>query len=357
MRIDQWVPAYHRGDAIGDEAFELRQFLRTRGYSSEIYCLTRDRGLEDQARFISEFPAPSFTDVTLLHFALASPLTDALVKLPSKKAIIYHNITPAEFFAESHPETARLARQARAELQSLHLHIDLSLADSEYNRRELEELGFRNTHVFPLFVDFAKYERPISQFIYDMFRDERANILFVGRIAPNKRIENLIKVVFYYKKYISPLVRLIIVGKTNTFRAYHESVIKIADEFFLKNEEIRFMGHIPDEELFALYRASNVFLSLSEHEGFCLPLIESMIFDLPIIALNSTAVPGTLGEAGILINNSRPDYVAELVEVAAHDTALRERLIESGRRQLRAFKEFKREEFLVQQLKKLGQAG
>lgn len=357
MRINQWVPAFHRGDAIGDEAFELRQFLRAHGYASEIYCLTRDRGLEDQARLFGEFPEPSFLDITILHFALPSPLTNALAKLPSKKAIIYHNITPPEFFAETAPAMADLARQGRAELQSLQPHISLSLADSEYNRRELEELGFRNTHVFPLFIDFAKYERPVSKFVYDMFRDDRANILFVGRIAPNKRIENLIKIAFYFKKYISPLVRLIIVGKTDTFPAYYDSVVQMADEFYLKNEEIRFMGHIPDEELFALYRASDVFLSLSEHEGFCLPLLESMIFDLPVIALNSTAVPGTLGEAGILVNNSRPDYVAELVEVAAHDKALRERLIESGRRQLRAFKEFKREEFLLRQLKKLGQAG
>jgi glycosyltransferase involved in cell wall biosynthesis len=357
MRVDQLVPAFHRGDAIGDEAFELKQFLRRQGYSSEIYCLTRDRGLEDQAQPISEFPKPSRSDITLLHFALPSPLTEALIQLPSKKAIIYHNITPPEFFAESNPEMADLAGLGRAELQSLQPYVDLGLADSEYNRRELVEYGFRNTHVFPLFIDFAKYEKPMSQFLYNLFDDDRVNVLFVGRIAPNKRIENLIKVTFYYKKYISPLIRLIVVGKTNTFRAYYESVVRMADEFYLKSEEIQFLGHVPDEELFALYRASDVFLSLSEHEGFCLPLIESMIFDLPIIALNSAAVPYTLGEAGILVNNSRPDYVAELVDVTAQDLAVREKLIASGRRQLDIFKGFKREEFLLQQLKKLGQTG
>jgi len=357
MRIDQLVPAFHRGDAVGDEAFELKQFLRSQGHASEIYCLTRDQGLEGQAKLFDEFPPPSRSDIILLHFALPSALTEALIQCPSKKAIIYHNITPAEFFASSNPHMANLARLGRAELQSLALHVDLSLADSEYNRRELEQFGFRNTHVFPLFIDFAKYEQPMSEFLYNMFKGDRTNILFVGRIAPNKKIENLIKVAFYYKKYISPLVRLVIVGKTNTFPDYYESVVRMADEFYLKSEEVRFLGHVPDKELFALYRASHVFLSLSEHEGFCLPLVESMIFDLPIIALNSTAVPYTLGEAGILINNSRPDYVAELVDVTAHDMALRQKLIDSGRRQLRQFKEFKREEFLLQQLKKLEKAG
>jgi len=351
MRIDQLVPAYHRGDAIGDEASELRGFLRGRGYEAEIYCLTRDKGLEGESRlFFGEFAPPGPADITILHFALPSPLTQGLIKLRSKKALIYHNITPAEFFAGLNPEMARISRLGRLELESLQPHVELSLADSEFNRLELAELGFRRTQVFPLFVDFAKYEKPMSRFIHGLFRDERVNILFVGRVAPNKRIENLIKAVFYYKKYISPLVRLIVVGKTNTFPSYYRSVVQMADEFYLKPEEIQFIGHVPDEEMFALYKASDVFLSLSEHEGFCLPLVESMIFDLPVIALDSTAVPYTLGEAGILIRDSRPDLVAELVDRVAHDKALKAKLVAGGRRQLRKFKEFPREEFLLKEL-------
>lgn len=351
MRIDQLVPAYHRGDAIGDEAFELRGFLRGRGYESEIYCLTRDRGLEDQSRlFFGEFAPPGPPDITILHFALPSPLTQGLIKLRSKKAIIYHNITPAEFFAETNPEMARIARLGRLELESLQPHVDLSLADSEFNRLELAELGFRNSHVFPLFVDFAKYAKPMNRFVHDLFRDDRVNVLFVGRVAPNKKIENLVKTVFYYKKYVSPLVRLIVVGKTNTFPAYYRSVVRMADEFYLKPEEIQFIGHIPDEEMFALYKASDVFLSLSEHEGFCLPLVESMIFDLPIIALASTAVPYTLGEAGIQIKDSRPDLTGELIDIVARDAALKAKLVASGRRELKKLKAFPREEFLIREL-------
>jgi len=351
MRIDQLVPAYHRGDAIGDEAAELRGFLRGRGYESEVYCLTRDRGLEDDSRlFFGEFAPPGPADITILHFALPSPLTQGLIKLRSKKAIIYHNITPAAFFAGLSPEMVRIAKLGRFELESLQPHVGLGLADSEYNRLELDALGFHRTHVFPLFVDFEKYAKPMSRFTYDLFRDERTNILFVGRVAPNKKVENLVKAVFYYKKYISPLVRLIVVGKTNTFPSYYRAVSQLADDFFLKPEEIQFIGHVPDEEMIALYKASDVFLSLSEHEGFCLPLIESMIFDLPVIALNSTAVPYTLGEAGILIRDSRPELVAELVDRVAHDQTLKAKLVESGRRQLRKFKAFPREEFLLKEL-------
>lgn len=351
MRIDQLVPAYHRGDAIGDEATELRGFLRARGFESDIFCLDRDRGLEGESRLARDFPVHGPDDTAILHFAMASPLTETLRRSPGRKAVIHHNITPPHFFAEHDPEIARLTRIGREELRSLKDAVDLGLADSEYNRLELEEMGFRRTLVFPLFIDFDKYAQPPSRFVQDMFRDGRTNILFVGRIAPNKRIENLIKTVFYYKKFVSPLIRLILVGKTATFPRYYEACARMADEFYLAPEEIRFLGHVPDAELFALYRAADVFLSLSEHEGFCLPLIESMIFDLPVVALSCAAVPGTLGEAGILMDRWRPDETAELVALAAGDAPVRERMIEAGRRELARFKAFPREKVLLDALR------
>ncbi len=354
MRVDQWVPAYHRGDAIGDEAAELRDFFRTHGFQSEIYCLSRDRGLEGESRLFSEFPRPSAGDLTILHFALPSPLTRALREVPGKKGVIHHNVTPARFFAGHDPEIARIAALGRTELDSLKDAVDLAWADSEFNRLELVELGFREPRVLPLFIDFARYDKPFSRFAYDLFRDERINILFVGRVAPNKRIEHLIKTAFYFKKFVSPLVRLIVVGKTNTFPKYYESCARMADEFHLKPDEARFLGHVPDAELFALYRAADVFLSLSEHEGFCLPLVESMIFDLPVIALGATAVPGTLGGAGILLDRFRPDETAELVGLLARDEALRRTLVESDRRRLADFKSFPRETFLIDAVGGLG---
>jgi len=350
MRVDQLVPAFHRGDAIGDEAWELRSFFRAEGHESDIYCLSRDRGLEGDSRLFADFPPPGPGDATILHFALPSPLTPAFAGLPSKKAMIYHNITPASYFEGVNPEFARIARIGREELAALASNVELSLADSEYNRRELEDLGYRNTAVFPLFVDFAKYAKPENALLRDLYRDGRTNILFVGRIAPNKKIENLVKTVFYYKKFISPLVRLIVIGKTNTFPGYFRAVSRLADEFYLKPEEVRFLGHVPDEEMFALYRASDVFLSLSEHEGFCLPLVESMIFDLPIVALSAAAVPFTLGEAGVLLRDFRPERTAETVDLVVRDSALRARLVESGRRELDRIKAFPRESFLRERL-------
>lgn len=355
MRIDQLIPAFHRGDAIGDEASSLRKFFRSQGFSSEIYRLTCDKSLEGESSEFSVFPAPAPSDVAILHFALPSALTEAFRRLPCKKAIIYHNVTTPEFFQGFSEEMVRLARLGREELRSLTYVADLALADSRFNAQELVDFGFKEAHVFPLFVDFSKYEKSMNTFVHRLFRDERTNVLFVGRVVPNKKIEDLIKVIFYYKKYISPLVRLIIVGKTSALPAYYSSLIRLADDFLLKPDEIQFTGHVPDDEMFAIYRAADVFLSLSEHEGFCLPLVESMIFDVPVIAYNSTAVPDTLDGAGILISEKRVERVAELVDIVAHNKYIRDRVIREQRVRLERLKAEGREPFLLRCLERLTQ--
>jgi glycosyltransferase involved in cell wall biosynthesis len=347
MRIDQLVPAFHRGDAIGDTAFHMRNFFREQGFVSDIYCLSRDPGLEEESRPFEDFAATSAGDVTILHFALPSPLTAGLAASAGRKVIVYHNITPERFFAPYNAEMARICRVGRLELASLVPSVDLALADSEFNRQELESLGFKSTDVLPLFIDFGKYERPESSFVRKLYSDDRTNLLFVGRIAPNKKIEDLVRITFYYKKYISPLVRLIVVGKTSALPKYHESVSRMADEFYLKSEEFVFTGHVPDEEMFALYRASHVFLSMSEHEGFCLPLIESLVFDLPVVAFDSTAVPFTLDGAGVLVRTKRPDLVGELAARVARDPGLRRPIIAGQRARLAAYRSLDLRGFLM----------
>ena len=353
MRVDQLVPAFHRGDAIGDTAYHTKEFFRSQGFRSEIYCLTRDKGQEKNCRLFSDYGNPGPSDVTILHYALPSPLTEAFTELPSRKVLLYHNLTPHAFFEGFSTEMVRIARLGREELALLAPHTSMALADSEFNRQELDTIGFPKTQVFPLFVDFSKYTRPMNDFTYDLFRDDRVNILFVGRIVPNKKIEDLIRVIFYYKKYISPMVRLIIVGKTSSLPSYYRSLIQMADEFYLKPEEICFTGHIPDDEMFALYRAADVFLSLSEHEGFGLPFIESMVFDLPIVALDCTAVPYTLDGAGVLIRHKRVAYVAELIEAIAHRKSLRQKIVLGQQKRLERFKNVDKREILLRVIEEL----
>jgi L-malate glycosyltransferase len=357
MRIDQLVPAYHRGDAIGDEATHLRRFFEAQGFESKIYRLTCDQELESESESFAGFPEPLPSDITILHFALPSPLTPAFRRLASKKVIIYHNVTSPEFFAGYSEEMARIARVGREELRSLAGAADIALADSPFNARELKEIGFRESHVFPLYVDFARYERPVNAHLHRLFRDGRTNILFVGRVAPNKKIEDLIKVTFYFKKFISPLVRLIVVGKTASLPVYYNALVKLADDFLLAPEEICFTGHLPDDDMFAIYRAADVFLSLSEHEGFCLPLVESMVFGLPVVAYDSTAVPDTLDGAGILLQDKRTERVAELLDVLVRNKSLKEKIIRGQRDRLRKLQTEGREPFLLEMIGRLRREG
>jgi glycosyltransferase involved in cell wall biosynthesis len=353
MRIDQLVPAFHRGDAIGDTAFHMKEFFRSQGFDSEIYCLDRDKGLENECALFSTFGQPRSSDITILHYALPSPLTSAFANMPSNRVLLYHNLTPHQFFEEFSAEMTRISRLGREELVSLVPHVSVALADSEFNRQELVQIGYQRTEVFPLFVDFEKYKQPMNDFTFELFRDDRTNVLFVGRIVPNKKIDDLIRVVFYYKKYVSPLVRLIVVGKTASLPPYYKSLIRMADEFYLKPEEICFTGHIPDEELFSLYRASDVFLSLSEHEGFGLPFIESMVFDLPVIAYDCTAVPFTLDGAGVLITHKKVDYVAELIRMVAHRKKLRQEIIRGQQESLDRFKRIDKKKILLGMIEEL----
>lgn len=353
MKVNQLVPSYHRGDAIGDTAGHIKRFLLSQGFESNIYCLERDRKLEDQSELFARFPALDEGDITLFHFALPSPMTEAFKDLPGKKVLIYHNITPPGFFKDFSEEMARITRLGRQEAASLAQHTHLALADSEYNRLELEDFGFKKTDVFPLFVDFKKYEQPVNSFVYDLYDDERTNILFVGRIVPNKRIEDLLRVVQYYKKFISPLIRLIIIGKTSSLPKYYEALIKFTDELFLQPDEVVFTGHIPDEEMFAYYRASDAFLSLSEHEGFGLPFIESLVFDLPVIAYSCTAVPYTLGDAGVLVNNKDFRMLGELIYKIAAEKALSDKIIKGQRKRLDEFKSLGSQGTLLKHIKDL----
>jgi glycosyltransferase involved in cell wall biosynthesis len=331
----------------------MKEFFLSQGFYSEIYCLTMDKGLEGECALFSTFGSPGPTDITILHYALPSPLTSAFAKLSSRRVLLYHNLTPHEFFEKFSSEMTRISRLGREELASLVPHVSMALADSEFNRQELVQIGYSSTEVFPLFVDFDKYKQPMNDFTFELFRDDRANVLFVGRIVPNKKIDDLIRVIFYYKKYISPLVRLIVVGKTSSLPPYYQSLIKMADEFYLKPEEICFTGHIPDDEMFSLYKASDVFLSLSEHEGFGLPFIESMVFDLPIIAYDCTAVPFTLDGAGILIAHKKVDYVAELIQLISHRKKLKQDIILGQQQRLERFKKIDKKKILLGMIEEL----
>jgi glycosyltransferase involved in cell wall biosynthesis len=337
MIVHQWVPAAHRGDAIGDSARRVRGLLRAMDHDSELFALTVDDDLKNDVRAFTD-PAARRGDVTILHYALPSPMTAALRSLRGRRIVQYHNVTPASYFAPYDPALFRLAALGRQELASLAGHVDLALGDSEYNRRELESLGFDRTGVFPIAVDTARITRAAERPALDRILDDGlVNFLFVGRIAPNKKIEDHIRLAEVYKRYIDAYYRFIFVGRYDVVPRYYSMIRALMTEYRLLNDRFVFTGPVPDEELAAYYRHAAVYISLSEHEGFCVPLVESMAAGVPVLAYAAAAVPDTLGGAGVLFAPKDFEYAAELLGALAFDDDLRARVIAGQRRRLADF--------------------
>jgi len=230
MIIEQFLPAFHYGDAIGNSAYGFHEFLLSQGIESRIIALTIDKGMEDKAVFFEAYEENP-ESIKVLHFAVPSQLTDFFLEAKGKKVMVYHNVTPPHFFVEYSDDLVRFTQEGRNHLARLKDCFDLSVAVSKYNARELEELNFPNVQVFPLLINMEDYGKPHSVAYSNLLKDERKNIIFVGRITPNKKIEDLIKTLFFYKKYLSPSVRLIVAGNPNTLPKYYHALKDLAGRF------------------------------------------------------------------------------------------------------------------------------
>jgi len=335
--INQWVPAAHQGDAIGDSARVVREMLRRRGHQSDLFALTIDDALRDDVRPFAD-PGARRGDVTIFHFALPSPMTAAFATLSGARVLQYHNITPAAFFAPYDPQLFRLAALGRQELQTLAGRVELALGDSEFNRQELEALGFDPTGVLPIAVNTARITNaPRRPALETILADGLINILFVGRIVPNKRIEDHIRLAELYKRNVDSYYRFIFVGRHDGIPRYYAQIRALIAEFQMLPDRFWFTGPVPDEDLGAFYRWADVYVSLSEHEGFCVPLVEAMAADVPVLAYEAGAVAETLGGAGVLFAPKDLELAAEMLGLLVYDRAIRERVLAGQRRRLQDF--------------------
>jgi glycosyltransferase involved in cell wall biosynthesis len=216
----------------------------------------------------------------------------------------------------------------------------LAVGDSEYSRQELVELGFSNTGVLPLILDFSRYQTEPNPEVLEKFHDEAVNIISVGRFAPNKRLDQLIRLFAHYKRRKQPNARLFLVGSFVDFQRFYAYLVWLAQ--ILAVDDIYFVARsdgrsVPTPDLIAYYKLGSVYVSMSEHEGFCVPLVESMVFGLPIMAYNSSAVPFTLGDSGILFNSKNYEELSETIDLLQTDHTLRRRIIDRQRQRLPAF--------------------
>ena len=275
-------------------------------------------------------------DVLVYHAAHASPLGSWLAGVDAVKVVDYHGITPPEFVRAYDAGLAVALSGARAELEPLATGAALGIAHSRYMERELKAIGFRNTATLPLLVDPARFAAsPDGATAARLRAGKRGHdLLFVSRMAPNKRIEDLLKVFAVYRRAWDRDARLFVVGRPDT-AAYVEALQRFAGR--LGVEEVHFAGRVSDAELAAYYAGADAFVSMSEHEGFGLPWVEALAFGVPVVAYAAGALPETVGDAGILFTEKCYEDVAALVDAVVRDRPLRERLAAAGRERVAAF--------------------
>ena len=327
IRIHQVLATLGYGDAIGHEVLGIQRVLRAAGYESEIFVETADHRLEPQTRDYRELVDFSHPDNLLLHhFSLGSKASRTAYALPDRMALIYHNITPPEYFVGVHRTLARQTFRGRRELRAYADRCDLALGDSEFNRQDLEALGFPRTAVLPVVPDFSHLDRTPNWLVARDFDDDWTNIVFVGRVIANKKIEDVIAWFHAYHTIFNPRSRLLLVGAQSGFERYLASLNQLVGQ--LGASQVHFVGHVSDEELVAFYETADLFLCASEHEGFCVPIVEAFYKQVPVLAYAATAVPSTMDGAGVLFENRDPLHVATLMDEILSNAALQDQIVD-----------------------------
>jgi glycosyltransferase involved in cell wall biosynthesis len=310
--VHQILATLGYGDAIGNEVLGIARALRSAGYESEIIVETADPRLEDlTVDYRDIVDDVDENDLLIHHFSLGSRASRTAFALPARMMLIYHNITPPEYFIGVHDQLVRQCYHGRRELLPYRSRCELAIGDSEFNRAELETLGFPRTAVLPVVPDFTHLEVAPDSRVLDAYDDDRTNVLFVGRVIPNKRPDNVIRFFHAYKTLYDPKARLLVAGSYGGFDTYVTQLHALVGT--LGVEDVHILGQVTNEELTALYDVADVFLCASEHEGFCVPLIESFYKRVPVVALAATAVPATLDGGGVLYDTPDPKHVASLL--------------------------------------------
>ncbi|MEX2606592.1 MAG: glycosyltransferase family 4 protein [Kiritimatiellia bacterium] len=338
--IHQLVAGYSNGDAISNEARTLRTWFRRWGFDSEIYCEAARilPELRKDSRDISQLLTETGPDdLVLLHLSIGSDVNDLFPKCPGIKIVRYHNVTPSEYFRALNEHLAGLLAKGRVQMAALKDVADLNLADSAYNASELTEAGYADVKVLPLALELKRLQEKPNQEVLEKYRDGKLNVLFVGRCVPNKRVEDLLYAFYYLQKFHTPNCRLIHVGSFAGTEAYLAMLQSLKRE--LKLEHVNFVGSVPESDLCAYYQVSDLFLCMSEHEGFGIPLLEAMQAGLPVMAYASSAVPETMDGAGFLFKEKLFDELAAWMMRIGRPGPLRSNLLLGQETRIRRYEQ------------------
>jgi len=329
--VHQFTPVLIGRDAVGHHTLQVDQILRELGADTTIYAQHTKSDLKNRVRRFELHPSDPAPDLIIYQAATGSPIVDYLMTRSEPIVINYHNMTPAEFFYPYEPHIGAELDHGRQQLARLCRKADFAIADSDFNANELRALGLDRVGVVPVLFDGSVLpaDNAAVSGVASKQTRSKVTVLFVGRIAPNKRHEDLLASVAVLRRWVND-IELVLVGSSSS-----ESYTSALQEFAARigiDDIVRFMGSVSAEELVACYQAADVFLCLSAHEGFCVPLVEAMAWGVPVIALEASAVPTTAGDAGLLVKDPSPTLVATAIERVLTDEELGQQLIDRGLR-------------------------
>lgn len=337
IRVFQFTSTLRRGDGVGNDVLAIHKYLKEKNVETRIFYESVVGSFPNEdAASIKELVGLRDNDILLVHVAFAWDFIEKLAEMPGRTVFVYHNITPPEFFVPYDEVSAEACKIGLEQVKSMKNVPVYCMADSAFNKNDLVSYGYEcPIDVLPIIIPFEDYDKNADEDTVRELDDGLTNVLFVGRIAPNKKQEDIIRAFACYQNNYNPDSRLILLGGYDDNDLYYRSLEKYVEELGVKN--VRFTKHIPFEQVIAILKSAHIFVCLSEHEGFCIPLLEAMHFEIPIIAFNSTAVGETMGNGGILFDQKDPATIATAIDTLLKDETLRNDIKTNQQKRLEDF--------------------
>lgn len=336
-RVHQLLSGAGPYDAITTQARAWRDLLAGWGWAGDLWAAARDPaigGAVHDARGMARRVGAG--DVLILHYSAHAPALEEALELPARKLLVYHNITPPEYLWEHEPHVALACALGRERLAAFAGRVDAALAPTEFSAADLRAAGFADVEVAPALylIDRDRLAARAPAGDGAAVDDGGPTILFVGRLSHNKRQDRVLKAFALYQRHRAPAARLVLAGSagSGTYGDYLRRLAAAAEV-----RDVTLTGPLSQPRLNALYAGAAAFVCLSEHEGFCLPVLEALHFGLPVVAARAGAVPEVVGDAAVLLDDRDLATVAEAIDLCVRDEPLREELRRRGQRRLRDF--------------------
>lgn len=334
QQIHQFSPTVHKGDGVSNGMFYTQKILQDLGFVSYIYTESFEDGLEDKVLDYKTFDITNQNQLLFIHYSIYYDFEPWLNTLDVKKVMIYHNITPYEFF-EPNSVIYHMCKNGKEYLPALSQEVIGAIGVSKLNSDELISYKFQNVQTIPLLMDLNTIKnKPFNQKLFDE-KSSEFSIIFVGRIVRNKAQHDLIEVARFYRDMCDDF-KMYIIGST-TDESYKKELEGLIYEYDLEDNVV-LCGKVSNEDLYAYYRSANLFLCMSEHEGFGIPLIESMLFDVAVMAYNSSNIKNTLNSGGILFDKKSHKYIAATIKLLRENTAFKSEVLNTQRKALDIYK-------------------